>query len=91
MPFQPDVSITWEEAVAVAREIILSHKDENIPGAVKRRKTVDQLSAEIDEALTFGDGPLADLFESLDGIAARIVIRFIVQSAYNLLKKKEKV
>ncbi len=91
MGFEVKASINWESGLKVAKEIIVSLKDKDIPGPAKRRKVVDEVTKLIDDALTWGDGPLADLFETLDDVAARLVVGFIVQSAYDILKKEGKV
>jgi hypothetical protein len=91
MPFKPNVEITWEEAISLAAEIIKSLAQEDIPGPVKRRKAVEELKEAVDDSLTWGTGPLADLIEILDGVAAGLVIRFIVQSVYDRLKKDDEL
>ena len=91
MAFKPNIMLTWDEAVDVAKEIIISLADGERTGAAKRRIAVDRLALAIDDALQWGDGPLADLFESVDGVASKLMVRFIVQSAYDILKLDEKV
>lgn len=77
----PTVRLDWQDLGAEAARLVAELENEDIPGAAKRRRVLDALAKQADEAVTWGSGPIGRLFEALDRWIVRLILTGIVEGA----------